>query len=90
MTNIVIVCGNLFVYNSAKSSWIIQTFGLLLDVTGVLLIVNFFKKITYEETSSYGLPTNTAELLSDVANGARKGSIFLVFGFIFQLLGVWI
>jgi len=69
---------------------IVQTFGLLLDVIGVILIVNFFKKTTYKESSSYGIPTNTPELLSEIANGARKGSLFLVFGFIFQLIGVWI
>ncbi|MBL0703140.1 MAG: hypothetical protein JJV95_04080 [Sulfurospirillum sp.] len=68
----------------------VQTIGLILDVIGVLLIVNFFRKITYEESSSYGLITNMPELLSTLTNGARIGSIFLVLGFIFQLIGVWI
>ena len=69
---------------------ILQSIGLLLDVTGVLLIVRFFKKVEYKETSSYGIPTNTAELLTNLANEARMGSTFLVLGFIFQFMGVWI
>lgn len=68
----------------------IQTIGLILDVIGVLLIVNFFKKITYQENLKFGILTNTAELLTGLANGARKGSVFLVLGFTFQLIGVWI
>ena len=69
---------------------IFQTIGLVLDVIGVLLIVNFFKKIAYKEDSHFGMPSNLPSLLTELANGARKGSIFLVLGFSFQLVGVWI
>lgn len=69
---------------------IFQTIGLLLDVTGVLLIVKFFRKTTYQDNSHFGIPTNTASLLTSLANEARFGSVFLVLGFLFQLIGVWL
>jgi hypothetical protein len=69
---------------------LLQSVGLIFDVLGVLFIIHFFKKKEYKESSPFGIPTNTAELLTDLANDARLGSYLLVFGFTFQLLGLWI
>ncbi len=69
---------------------ILQTIGLIFDVIGVVLIVNFFRRVTYKEDTPFGLPSDLPSLLAELANGAIPGSIFLVLGFIFQLIGVWI
>jgi len=72
------------------TSDLLQSIGLIFDVLGVLFIIRFFKKSIYKESSPYAIPTNTAELLTRLANEARFGSFLLVIGFIFQLLGLWI
>jgi uncharacterized oligopeptide transporter (OPT) family protein len=69
---------------------LLQSIGLIFDVLGVLFIIRFFKKSVYKESSPYGVSTNTAELLTNLANEARFGSILLVIGFAFQFLGLWI
>ena len=69
---------------------LLQSIGLIFDVLGVLFIIRFFKKSVYKKSSPYGIPTNTAELLTNLANEARFGSFLLVIGFCFQFLGLWI
>ena len=71
-------------------SQILQSIGLILDVIGVLLIIKFFKKTKYRESSPFGIPTNQAEILTNLSNEGRTGSYFLVVGFFFQLIALWI
>ncbi len=68
---------------------VIQTFGLVLDLIGVIIIVHGFKKVTVKESSQFGLVTNMGEVLTKLRNEARIGSAFLVLGFTFQLIGLW-
>ncbi len=72
------------------TSKISQSVGLMLDVIGVVILAHGFKKVTVEESSPYGIITNMGEVLSDFKNEVRLGSIFLVLGFIFQIIGLWI
>lgn len=71
-------------------SILLQSLGLIFDVIGVLLIVHFFKKQEYQESSPFGIPTNLPVILTNIANEAKLGSYFLVIGFVFQFLGLWI
>ena len=80
---------SLFAIIQAQTGELFQTIGLVLDVIGVLIIVDFFKKIVYREDSPYGIPSNLPQLLTNLANKGIVGSYFLVVGFAFQLIGVW-
>lgn len=69
---------------------IIQSIGLILDIVGVLMIANFLRKTKYIDSSAYGIPTNTSTLLTQLSNAPRKGTYFLIIGFVVQLVGVWL
>ncbi len=69
---------------------IIQSIGLILDIVGVLMIADFLRKKEYYDSSPYGTSTNTSELLTNLANAPRRGTYFLITGFIVQLVGVWL
>ena len=70
-------------------SEICQTIGLVFDVIGVFIIAHGLKKVTVKESSPYGIATNMGEILTDLKNEARFGSMFLIVGFVFQILGLW-
>lgn len=71
-------------------SEILQTIGLLSDIIGAIIIANFLRKTKFVESSPFGIPTNTAELLTDIVNTPIKGTYFLIIGFSLQLIAVWI
>ena len=71
-------------------SKICQSVGLIFDVIGVIILAHGFKKVKVEEGSPYGIIVNMGEVLSDMKNEVRFGSLFLVFGFIFQIIGLWV
>lgn len=68
----------------------IQSIGLILDIVGILMIANWLRKTEYIKSSPYGIPTNISTLLTQLANTPRKGTYFLIVGFIVQLIGVWL
>ncbi len=72
------------------ASKIFQSIGLVFDVIGVVILAHGFKKVTVEESSPYGIVVNMGELLTDIKNEARFGSLFLILGFTFQIIGLWI
>ncbi len=72
------------------TSKIFQSVGLVFDVIGVFILAHGFKTVIVEEESPYGLLVNMGEELSNLKNEVRFGSIFLVIGFIFQIIGLWV
>jgi len=66
----------------------VQSLGLIFDVIGVVIIANGMRKQNYQESSPFGIPVNTAEMLSHLGNSPLFGTWFLIAGFVLQFIAL--